>query len=403
MLQFPLSALLAVCFALLVFLLAYYKGDSKLCSFLASRTAGVVSLSIVAVFMMVEGTWSPDIVHTVWFYLAVLLLLLCLESAIIQGVRRHLKLPFLLNHIGLFLVVWASFFGAPDLTKAQLPVGKDAPSDVAFTADGYRVPLPFKLSLKDFEIEYYADGCSPKQYKSLLLVDGKPMETSVNHPCHYKGYALFQQGYDTLNQEYSIILVSKDPWLPVVYLGMIVLAAGAVLLLAGRYKLKVVVPVACALALVFGFATLSKIRFGTLMPALRSLWFVPHLIIYMLAYSILALALLLALGKPFLRRFDAQKYEGLFVRISSALLIVGMLCGAVWARQAWGDYWAWDPKECWAAATWLLTLCYLHLTKRGMKTVLVLAFLALQLTWYGVNYLPSASDSLHTYNTTQSL
>ena len=133
------------------------------------------------------------------------------------------------------------------------------------------------------------------------------------------------------------------------------------------------------------------------MPALRSWWFVPHIFIYMVAYSLMALALVIWL-------FPVKNKEDLsnnLVRSSSALLIIGMLTGAVWARQAWGDYWAWDPKENWAAVTWLISLIHLHLQdKRGWKAivVIILAFLALQITWYGVNYLPSALDSLHTYN-----
>ena len=76
-----------------------------------------------------------------------------------------------------------------------------------------------------------------------------------------------------------------------------------------------------------------------------------------------------------------------------------MLCGAVWAKQAWGDYWTWDPKECWAAATWLLTLAGTHLPKKNLKLAFaVIAFLAMQMTWYGVNHLPPSSNSLHTYN-----
>lgn len=76
-----------------------------------------------------------------------------------------------------------------------------------------------------------------------------------------------------------------------------------------------------------------------------------------------------------------------------------MMCGAVWAQQAWGDYWTWDVKECWAAATWLLTVAGSHVPGKKLKlTFAVIAFLAMQMTWYGVNYLPSAAQSLHTYN-----
>lgn len=91
---------------------------------------------------------------------------------------------------------------------------------------------------------------------------------------------------------------------------------------------------------------------------------------------------------------------GNLFRSSAALLIIGMLTGSVWAWQAWGDYWAWDPKENWAAVTWFVALMFLHLKDRGNKkalTIAIIAFLALQITWYGVDYLPSATNSMHTY------
>lgn len=74
------------------------------------------------------------------------------------------------------------------------------------------------------------------------------------------------------------------------------------------------------------------------------------------------------------------------------------------AHRTWGDYWAWNPKECWAAVTWLLTQAHVHMSPMKKKKawalldVLLLAFGSLQITWYGVNYLPSASESMHTYN-----
>ena len=87
-----------------------------------------------------------------------------------------------------------------------------------------------------------------------------------------------------------------------------------------------------------------------------------------------------------------------------ALLTFGMLTGAVWAKAAWGNYWNWDPKETWAAITWGGYLLYLHLRLRGtvrpkmLYAVLIVSFLALQMCWYGVNYLPAALESVHLYN-----
>lgn len=92
--------------------------------------------------------------------------------------------------------------------------------------------------------------------------------------------------------------------------------------------------------------------------------------------------------------------KGLFTT-ASAFLLIGMLCGAVWAKDAWGDYWTWDAKECWAAVTWLITVVGSHTpakTKWHTLVVIVITFAAMQITWYGVNYLPSAEYSMHTYN-----
>ena len=77
--------------------------------------------------------------------------------------------------------------------------------------------------------------------------------------------------------------------------------------------------------------------------------------------------------------------------------------GALWAKEAWGDYWTWDPKETWAFATWLSYLLYLHLrpANRDANTLfalLVFSFILLQMCWWGINFLPSAKGaSIHVY------
>ena len=88
-----------------------------------------------------------------------------------------------------------------------------------------------------------------------------------------------------------------------------------------------------------------------------------------------------------------------------AFLTIGMLFGALWAKDAWGDDWAWDPKETWAAITWLAYLLYMHLrltsraNPRLSLRLLLIAFVLLQICWWGINYLPSAQGmSIHTYN-----
>lgn len=403
-LQFPYSAILALSFLLTVFALHRFAGKSLIVRVLGATQTAHVLLAVGAVILAIEGTWSVPLHQSYAFLIYALLMLLSLAVVILNGIKRKAKAGFLFNHTGIFLIIWGALFGAPDVSRMKMMVVKGETVSYAYEADNKVVPLSFSVTLEDFLIDYYPDGISPRQFTSHVLIDGEHMSVAVNAPLSYHGYTLYQESFDRESGLYTILQVVRDPWLPIIYIGMMLLAAGSIMLLFGRWKARYVVPVTLLLTVLFTALTIAKINFGTLMPALRSWWFVPHLFIYMVAYSLMALALVIwllsVIKNKSERKHQWQMLSANLVRSSSALLIIGMLTGSVWARQAWGDYWAWDPKENWAAVTWFVSLIHLHLQdKRGWKpfAVLLLAFLALQITWYGVNYLPSAMDSLHTY------
>ncbi|MBQ9286258.1 MAG: cytochrome c biogenesis protein CcsA [Bacteroidaceae bacterium] len=155
-----------------------------------------------------------------------------------------------------------------------------------------------------------------------------------------------------------------------------------------------------------------EIHTKALMPALQSPWFAPHVIVYMMAYAILGAATLMAVyylikakrGEPAISDDDAGLELDGIVRAGLAFLTFGMLFGALWAKEAWGHYWSWDPKETWAAITWLGYLLYIHFRSlprhntRLALWLLIIAFVLLQMCWWGINYLPSAqATSVHTY------
>lgn len=136
----------------------------------------------------------------------------------------------------------------------------------------------------------------------------------------------------------------------------------------------------------------------TLVPALQSPWFVPHVAIYMLAYALLACATLTSLSGHGLTSGSVER----LMRPATALLTLGMLTGAVWAHLAWGDFWTWDPKETWAAATWCAALIYLHRRPLGLsigcgRWLVWLTFLLMQMCWYGYRWLPWLPKGLHDY------
>lgn len=149
-----------------------------------------------------------------------------------------------------------------------------------------------------------------------------------------------------------------------------------------------------------------EIHDQSLMPALQSAWFVPHVTVYMFSYSLFDCAFLLAVAGLWQGKSAYLPSTDALVRIGLAFLTFGMLSGCFWAKQAWGHYWSWDPKETWAAATWAVYLAYLHCRLRPATgpaahrlpyACLIIGFLLLQMCWYGVNYLPAAAESMHSY------
>lgn len=91
----------------------------------------------------------------------------------------------------------------------------------------------------------------------------------------------------------------------------------------------------------------------SLPPALQSIWFVPHVTVYMFSYSLFGCAFLLAWAGLLHKEGSYLPSADKLVDIGLAFLTFGMLSGCVWAKQAWGMYWSWDAKETWAAATWV--------------------------------------------------
>ncbi|WP_329905090.1 cytochrome c biogenesis protein [Porphyromonas pogonae] len=190
-----------------------------------------------------------------------------------------------------------------------------------------------------------------------------------------------------------------------------VIIAGVIVYIRWHYKW--ILSFSAVMASVFMIINLAKpeIHNKSMMPALESPFFVPHVISYIFSYALLGAALLTGLYIIYRMRrdprFDAGKLIGVtdnLVYTGLAFLMIGLLLGAVWAKQAWGTYWGWDPKETWAAITLMSYLLYVHhrlYRPRAFAHSLILlltSFLFLQMCWYGVNYLPSAQGvSVHTY------
>jgi len=99
-----------------------------------------------------------------------------------------------------------------------------------------------------------------------------------------------------------------------------------------------------------------------------------------------------------LQSLDNWSYR--IIGLGFPFLTIGIIAGGVWANEAWGSYWSWDPKETWALITWIIFATYLHarITKgwEGKKTALLgsIGFFVIWICYLGVNFL---GKGLHSY------
>nr|YP_009864289.1 cytochrome c biogenesis protein [Philesia magellanica]ANO44803.1 cytochrome c heme attachment protein [Philesia magellanica]QKE32284.1 cytochrome c biogenesis protein [Philesia magellanica] len=98
------------------------------------------------------------------------------------------------------------------------------------------------------------------------------------------------------------------------------------------------------------------------------------------------------------QRLDYWSYR--VISLGFTLLTIGILSGAVWANEAWGSYWNWDPKETWAFITWIIFAIYSHtrtnqsLQDTNSALVASIGFLIIWICYFGINLL---GIGLHSY------
>jgi len=171
----------------------------------------------------------------------------------------------------------------------------------------------------------------------------------------------------------------------------------------GRYRWLILLMILGMLgAAVFMPPSLKVVR--PLMPALNSFWMYIHVPAYFFGYMALVLAFIYALiylvqGKnessgdvaAMLKKMSNE------VKIAFLFLNTGLVTGAIWGYNSWGNYWTWDPKEVWALINILTLSFYFHLLKpKGVKKslIVILAFLTVVFTYIGVSFL---LNGIHSY------
>jgi len=207
----------------------------------------------------------------------------------------------------------------------------------------------------------------------------------------------------------------------------------AQLLLEREYQTPIISTLSIPIILItLGFACYflpENLRSSSnLVPALRSSWLIMHVSVVMLSYASLIIGSCISasvlfiennkdlqirsnsLGiggykisnlspkidviKPYkfthVEKLDTLSYRSILVGF--VLLTLGLVSGAVWANEAWGTWWSWDPKETWAFISWLFYAAYLHMRIskgwQGRKPALLATsgFFIVLICYLGVNF-----------------
>ena len=157
----------------------------------------------------------------------------------------------------------------------------------------------------------------------------------------------------------------------------------------------------CGFTLLVAMMGESSPQITNLMPVLQSPLLSIHVMVIMLAYTLLFLimmngftGLLIGLSnKSIEKTVFLQNISHLMLYPAVFLLVIGIFIGAIWANVSWGRYWGWDPKEVWALITFLIYVLPLHSISLSrfrkplfFHSYMIFAFLSVVITYFGVNF-----------------
>lgn len=164
-------------------------------------------------------------------------------------------------------------------------------------------------------------------------------------------------------------------------------------------------PVVSGFCMLVSTIALNSPQITNLMPVLQSPLLSIHVAMVMISYSLFAMVTLIAVyGLILYKKNNVVELERmtalstLILYPAVVFLSVGIFIGAVWANVSWGSYWSWDPKETWALITLMIYAVPLHKSFMPSSPIkhqlfILISFLTVLMTYFGVNYFLSGMHS----------
>ncbi len=283
----------------------------------------------------------------------------------------------------IFLCVNLFSYSRYDISMAK----GDAPSNIVRNSSGSFEKLPFYMSLNNLSVEKYGSGKEKKLTVSVSLKYNDEVEDanfSLNHPYYYHQYGiyLFDFGKNKSGNDFVHLRITESRFRNCVFVGLVFTILSSFCFMAvsmielakrrGRWSFAVL------MILLVGIVVAVMMKMNPMMcsaevpPILRSVWFLPHVIAYILSYAVIIYTWLRS-GVVMVRRTDNSATIALF-ETGVALYTIGLALGIVWAHFAWGTFWGWDIKETLALIMWGYSVLAMPMMRR-LKDSRVVVFM----------------------------
>ncbi len=381
------------------------------CKYAAFAALALLVVAMAAATFLEKACGTPTalthIYHAGWFIALWAVTAVGGAAYLLQGRQ---KLHVLLLHGGLVVMLAGAavsyFTGKDGVMYLREGLTTELYEDAA--RKGRVEHLPFTVTLHDFSVVYYDGSDRPRDYVSRLILrdkDGAEREATVamNRVLTHQGVRLYQRSFDE-NGGLFTLGVCRDVWgMSLSYAGYLLFFAGLVLMLfvslpvrGRRVRFALM---ACTVAAVFVLVA----RFVVYNPELEPLPPILgtssllgiHVGFVMLGYTLLTLTFLCAITALLRRNLQTrlETWSRHLLLPAQTFLGLGIFIGAVWAGESWGRYWGWDPKETWALVTLVVYALPAHRrsislfrSRRAYHWYMLCAWLALLMTYFGVNY-----------------
>ena len=251
----PVNLIMLLALLVLVTVVYVMREKAGFFGWLGSPEAAVPAISCALFLTIIMGLtaqipergWLGNMV-TFWpFVICFVWLTVSVGLSAFGGIRRVAHswkaIPYTLIHLGFFVTLVCATLGSADKRDLEMTLHEGETVSTASTEDGTCYETGLSVRLDDFTMETYPNGM-PKRFASDVVVKGKSGKDitaviEVNKPLKVDGWKMYQYGYDEeagTESQVSILEIVKDPWLPLVYVGIFMMLAGALLMLVTGFK-----------------------------------------------------------------------------------------------------------------------------------------------------------------------